>query len=55
MPPQLVVIVIVVSLNGCLFDHTIHSLGVIVGPGMIDLGEAMLNAVFLASHAKHMR
>ena len=51
---QLVVIVIVVSLNGRVLDRAVHSLDLTVDPRMIDLGEAMRDSVFSASHAEHM-
>ena len=54
MSAQLVVIVIVVSLNGRVLDRAVHSLDLTVGPRMIDLGEAMRDSVLSASHAEHM-
>ena len=55
MLTQLIVIVVVISVDGSFFDRAVHSLDLTVRPGMVHLGEAMLDAVFLASQTEHMR
>lgn len=47
-------IVVVVSLDGRVLDRAVRSLDLTIGPKMIDLGEAMLDAVFLTSQAEPM-
>ena len=55
MSSKLVMAVVVVPFDGCFLDRPVHSLDLTVGPGMIDLGEAMFDAVFAAAHVEHMR
>ena len=47
-------IVIVITLDRCLFDCAVHSLNLPIGPRVLDFGEAMLNSVFIAAHVKHV-
>jgi hypothetical protein len=54
VPPELVVIVVVEALDRRVLDGSVHPLDLAVGPWMIDLGEAVLDAVFLASHGEHV-
>ena len=51
---ELFVAVVVVPLHGCFLDGAVHSLDLSVGPGMIDLGEAVLDAVLATAHTKHV-
>src|SRR5271156_316438 len=46
---QLLVCVVVVAFDGRFLDRAVHSLDLSVGPGMVDFGEAMLDAVLAAS------
>jgi hypothetical protein len=49
MPPQLIVIVVVITFDGRVLDRSVHPFDLTVGPGMIDLGEAVFDAVFTAT------
>ena len=51
---ELFVAVVMGALDGGFLDGPVHSLDLSVGPGMIDLGEAMLDAVLATAHAKHV-
>src|SRR5215813_15121137 len=53
MPLELCVAVVVIALNGCLFDRAVHSFDLAVGPRMADLCEPMFDAVFPAAHGEH--
>ncbi len=46
---QLRMAVIMVPLDGCFLDSPVHSFDLPGGPEMLDLGEPMLDVVFLAS------
>ena len=46
--------VVMIALNGGFFDRSVHAFDLTVGPRMLDLGEAVLNAVLAAAHIKHM-
>ena len=48
MAAQLVVIVVVEALDGRFLDRAVHPLDLSVGPGMLDLGEPVLDAMFVA-------
>ena len=54
MLTQLLVIVVVIALDGRFLDGAVHPFDLPVGPWMIDLGEAMLDAVLAASHVEHV-
>jgi hypothetical protein len=41
---ELLIAVMVVELGGVVFDLTVHSLGLTIGPGVVQLGELMLDA-----------
>jgi hypothetical protein len=51
---QLVVAVIVVTLNCGLFDGAVHPLHLTVGPGMIRFGEPVVNVVQKTDPVKRM-
>jgi len=51
---QLVVGVVVIELNRGLFDSAVHALDLPVGPGMIGLGEAVVDAVEKTDPVKRM-
>src|SRR3546814_1479439 len=42
--PQPVVAVVVVAANGGLFDRAVHAFDLTVGPGVVRLGEPMVDA-----------
>jgi hypothetical protein len=49
------VAVVVVVLDGGFLDGAVHAFDLAVGPGMLHLGEAMLDAVLLATRVEHVR
>ena len=51
---KLVMAVVVIAFDGGFFGGAVHALNLAVGPGMIDLGEAMFDAILAASHVKHV-
>ena len=46
--------VVMVSLDSRLFDRPVHPLDLAVGLGMLDLGEPVLDPVFVAAHFEHV-
>lgn len=52
---ELVVTVVVIAFDGRVLDRAVHSFDLPIGPGMIDPGEAMLDAILPAAHREHMR
>lgn len=54
MPFELVVAVVMIALDGCVLDRSVHSLDLTIRPRMVDLGEAMLDAVLPAAHGEHV-
>ena len=51
---KLIVTVVVVALYGGFFDGAIHALHLTVGPGMVGLGEAMMNVMTMADPVEGM-
>lgn len=51
---QLRVTVIMVSLDGSFLDCPVHPFDLAVGPWVLDLGEPVLDSVFLAPHVEHV-
>ena len=51
---ELLVAVVVVALDGGFLDRAVHPLDLAIGPGMLDLGQAVLDAVFPAAHVEHV-
>lgn len=45
-------VVVVITLDRRFFDSTVHPLNLAIGPGMIDLSQAMINACSLHSLVK---
>lgn len=45
---------IVEDLDRGLFDRPVHALDLAVGPGMVDLGQTVLDAVFVADAIKNV-
>ena len=51
---ELLMAVIVVAFDGGFLNGPVHALHLPVGPWMPDFGQAVLNAIFLTPHVKHM-
>ena len=51
---ELLVAVVVVALNSRFFDCSVYALDLTIGPGMLDLGESVLNAMFIANPVKDL-
>ncbi len=49
MLAELVMTVVMITFDGGFLDGAVHSLDLAVGPWMVDLGEAVLDAVFASS------
>ena len=49
---ELLVVVVMITLNSCLFDGSIHAFHLAIGPGMLDIGKPVLNAVLIADPVK---
>ena len=54
MASKLIVAGIVMASDGGVFDGSVHALDLTVGPGMIGLGQAMLDPVFCADAIEQM-
>mgnify|MGYP007000750092 CR=1 FL=1 len=52
---ELIVSIVMVAFDGCFLDRSVYAFDLTIGPGMLDLGQAMLDPIFLASHIEHMR
>jgi len=52
---ELIVSIVMVALNGRFLDRAVHALDLTVCPRMLDLGQAMFDAVFLAADIEHVR
>src|SRR3546814_3943407 len=52
--PQPVVAVVVVASNGGLFDRAVHAFDLAVGPGVVRLGEPVVDVRFGASELEGM-
>lgn len=52
---ELQVAVVVKAFDGGFFDGAVHPLDLAIRPWVLDLGEAVLDAVLAAAHVKHMR
>lgn len=50
-----VVAVVVVALNGRILDRANHSLDLTIGPGVVHLGQPVLDVVFSADAAEDVR
>lgn len=51
---ELIVSVIMIALDGRFLDRPVHALDLAIGPGMLDLDQPMLDAIFPAAHIEHM-
>lgn len=55
MRPELFVIFVVIAFNGGLLERAVHTLDLAVSPGMVGLGEAVLNALLTAQQVECRR
>ena len=55
MPAELIMAVVVVAFDGRVLDGSVHPFDLTFGPGMVDLGEAVLDVVLAAAHGEHVR
>ena len=51
---ELFMCAVVVSLDGGLFDGSVHAFHLAVGPGMIDFSESVFNIVLMANTVKEV-
>ena len=49
---QLVMVIVVEALDGCVFDRAVHALNLAVGPRMVRLCQTMLDTVGLTNHVE---
>ena len=49
---MLIVIVVIIAFDSCLFDRPVHALNLTVGPGVSDLGQAVFDIVFITDTVK---
>ena len=45
---------ILIACDGGVLDHPVYALHLAIGPGMLDLSEAVFNPVFLTAQVEHM-
>ena len=55
MPTELIVAVVAVASDGRVLDSSVHPFDLTVGPGGVDLGEAVLDVVLAEAHCEHVR
>ena len=55
MSPELIMAVVVVAPDRCFLEGAVHALDLAVRPGMVRLGEAMIDIVLRTSQLKSMR
>ncbi|WP_105402558.1 MULTISPECIES: hypothetical protein [unclassified Neorhizobium] len=48
MLAKLIIASLIIAFDGCIFDRSVHSLELIVGPGVSGLGRPVFNTVFCA-------
>ena len=51
---ELIVSIIVIALDGGFLDRPVHAFDLTIGPGMLDLGQSMFDAILLAAQIEHM-
>ena len=54
VPAELVEIIVVKALDGGVLDGPVHALDLPVGPGVVDFGEAVLDAMLAAAQVEHV-
>ena len=52
MRAQLIVVLIMISPHGCIFDGAVHAFDLPVGPRMVRPSQPMFNAIRLTNHVK---
>jgi predicted RNA methylase len=52
--PELFVGLVVIALDRGVLDGAVHPLDLTVGPGMVGLGQTMLDAVLVADAVEHV-
>lgn len=55
MLPELIMIDVVIALNSCFLDSPVHAFDLPIGPGMFDLGQAVINFMLAADPVKDVR
>jgi hypothetical protein len=51
---ELAVAVVVIALDGGVFDGSVHAFHLAISPGVLDFGQPVSNAVFTATHVEHV-
>src|SRR5262245_59105908 len=51
---ELIMSIIMVTLDGRFLDRAVHALDLTIGPRMLDLGQPMFDAILLAAQIEHM-
>ena len=46
--------IVVITFHRCFFQRPVHALDLTIGPGMVDFGQAMLNAMFVTDLVKYV-
>jgi hypothetical protein len=54
VPAELIVAIVVIAPNGCSLQRPVYPLDLAVGPGMIGLGQLVLDAMRTAAQVKHV-
>ena len=54
MAAELFVVVIVEAFDGGILDRAVHPFDLAIGPGVLDLGQAVLDPVLFAAHVEHV-
>ncbi len=52
---ELLMAVVMVAFDSCLLDRSVHPFDLAIGPGMLDLGEPVLDTVLVAAEVEHVR
>ena len=52
MRAEVVMAIVVIPFDGCVFNRAVHALDLSVRPRVVWLGQAMLNAICSANHVK---
>ena len=55
VPPELIVAVVVEAFDGGVLDGSVHPFDLTIGPGMVNAGEAVLDAMLGAAQGEHVR
>lgn len=52
---ELPMVVIMIAFDSSVFDRAVHPLDLTIGPGMLDFGQPVLDAILPAPHIEHVR